>query len=529
MECKISCSFGEIIDKHTILQIKKYKAKNKEVLTNIINELTAIEKENTLVKNNDILFKQLFKINNHLWELEDLIRNKSKNKEYDMKYIECAESIHIMNDKRYIYKKLINEKYNSKLKEEKIYQQNQDIIDPKDFEKLEIGKNLYTTGNYKESMFYIKQLIDKYNNYNNYDSFYIDLLFSYSNICSIFNINYPFFEKIEYIIKNMHTINISEEQKYFCKFIYATKCLNYQLYEKSYNFLNFVNYIRGPNVSYKNMSFFNKQDKNKTLFVYDGGGLGDKIMLSRFIPKLCEEFKNNNIIFLIDDKLFWYFSLIFKKYTNFKILSEERIDTIEHFDYHCSLITLLKYLNINYETLYSCNIYNKINVNTTFNCKNIINKFIKPTYILNWKGNPKNPHEKNNRMMELKNAIPLFKLKNINWVVITKNISQEEKNILQANNIDYYGDIIDNDKAFYDTISILKNIEGVVSTDTSLPHLSLSMNIKTYVMLTLGCEWRWGKEKKTNWYPDAILLRQQKYKSWKEPINKLIELLTNSS
>ena len=71
----------------------------------------------------------------------------------------------------------------------------------------------------------------------------------------------------------------------------------------------------------------------------------------------------------------------------------------------------------------------------------------------------------------------------------------------------------------------LRNVEGVISTDTSLPHLSLSLGIKTFVLLTVGCEWRWTQDKTTNWYPEAILIRQNKIFNWEEPIKKLINFL----
>ena len=102
--------------------------------------------------------------------------------------------------------------------------------------------------------------------------------------------------------------------------------------------------------------------------------------------------------------------------------------------------------------------------------------------------------------MNLVNAIPLFKLNSINFIVITKTITKQEKKILKRYKIPYYGNIIDKDKAFYDTISILRNVEGVISTDTSLPHLSLSLGIKTFVLLTVGCG-EWTKNKTTNRYP----------------------------
>ena len=49
------------------------------------------------------------------------------------------------------------------------------------------------------------------------------------------------------------------------------------------------------------------------------------------------------------------------------------------------------------------------------------------------------------------------------------------------------------------------------------------------VLLTLGCEWRWYKNDITNWYPNAILLRQVAFGDWTDPIEKLTKLLTNTN
>ena len=45
---------------------------------------------------------------------------------------------------------------------------------------------------------------------------------------------------------------------------------------------------------------------------------------------------------------------------------------------------------------------------------------------------------------------------------------------------------------FEDTIGIFKNVDGVISTDTSLVYLAANLNVPTYVLLTIGSEWRWN-------------------------------------
>lgn len=69
----------------------------------------------------------------------------------------------------------------------------------------------------------------------------------------------------------------------------------------------------------------------------------------------------------------------------------------------------------------------------------------------------------------------------------------------------------------------MKNINGVISTDTSLVHLSANLDVPTYVLLTLGCEWRWTRDKSTNWYPNVEICRQTKIYKWDDVIYNLIE------
>ena len=84
------------------------------MLSNIQKELAIIVKENPTADTQDKLFNELSQINNKLWILEDLIRDKSSKKEFDQKYIEYAESLHKTNDERYIVKRKINNNFHLK-------------------------------------------------------------------------------------------------------------------------------------------------------------------------------------------------------------------------------------------------------------------------------------------------------------------------------------------------------------------------------------------------------------------------------
>ena len=272
MNCKISCSFGEIVDKVTILKIKKQKATNQDALFNIQTELGLIEQDNPQINTKDKLFDILYNTNMKLWELEDEIRIKSYQKQYDAEYIQCAESIHATNDLRYKIKQKINVKYNSLIKEEKIYELNENAETENaesDYRKLEYAKFLYTTGEYEKSHEMLKQLIRKYKDYEKYDDIHIDLLFSYSNSCSIFNAEYPFQRKLETIMNKLDSLSISNKQKEWCKATYVLFCLSEKKYVASYDYLNELNMVErtttlnGKMIHRYNMDFFKDSDKNK--------------------------------------------------------------------------------------------------------------------------------------------------------------------------------------------------------------------------------------------------------------------------
>ena len=115
-------SIGELVDKITILEIKKNKLQ-KSKLGNVLKELSFLRKlmEKHQIEITDNLFTQLKEINLKLWNIEDQIRIKEKNKEFDNIFIELARSVYFNNDKRAEIKKRINRLSNSEITEEKSY------------------------------------------------------------------------------------------------------------------------------------------------------------------------------------------------------------------------------------------------------------------------------------------------------------------------------------------------------------------------------------------------------------------------
>lgn len=122
---KIDISIGELVDKVTILSIKLEKIKNPEKLKNISKEYDLLYKsmQNMGITKDSNDFKNLFQVNLRLWDIEDKIRIKEANKEFDDDFIQLARSVYFENDKRAEIKKQINLTFGSDLIEEKEYVQ----------------------------------------------------------------------------------------------------------------------------------------------------------------------------------------------------------------------------------------------------------------------------------------------------------------------------------------------------------------------------------------------------------------------
>ena len=119
-------SFGELIDKITILEIKLAQMRDAAKLANVRTELDLLNDAwaQNPASRVDIAAERarLKAVNEALWEIEDHIRVKEKAQAFDAEFIELARSVYFRNDERAAVKREINLKLGSQLVEEKSYQ-----------------------------------------------------------------------------------------------------------------------------------------------------------------------------------------------------------------------------------------------------------------------------------------------------------------------------------------------------------------------------------------------------------------------
>jgi hypothetical protein len=119
---RVPVSIGEYIDKITILAIKSRRITDKDKVRNVLcelNQLVLLDSEKIIDTD---LYRKLIRVNEDLWEVEDAIRVKEKNQQFDDEFIELARSVYRLNDRRADLKRRINLQYESELMEEKSYE-----------------------------------------------------------------------------------------------------------------------------------------------------------------------------------------------------------------------------------------------------------------------------------------------------------------------------------------------------------------------------------------------------------------------
>ena len=252
---------------------------------------------------------------------------------------------------------------------------------------------------------------------------------------------------------------------------------------------------------------------NRNILISDEQGLGDTIQFSRFVIELLKFTKK--ITFVVNSKLVKLLSNLNK---NIVVIEYKDLKT-NNFDYHlslCSLPLFLKIKDINDINYYPLNLSNKNKISFEKNDINIG---------LSWSGNP-NFHLDEYRSISFENFKEILNIKKINFFKLSQNV--RNKDFLDYHSFSNLFDF--GDKSLFEISNIMKKLDLVISSDTSIIHLAGILNIKSILLLNYNSDWRWFEDKKkTIWYPSVEIIKQKTFNSWDNvfcELKKRIENLT---
>lgn len=256
--------------------------------------------------------------------------------------------------------------------------------------------------------------------------------------------------------------------------------------------------------------------KDKRILIWHEQGLGDTIQFSIFVNQILS--LGGIVTFVVQRPLQKFLSMQF----NCEVTCQPKHT---EFDYQIPLMSLMSYFKVNNKNIITKS-YNfcSDNQKILFWKERLGLSKKKLNIGISISGSKKHKKEYRrridlNKFIELTDHFKIF--------LIQKDITPQEKLIVNNNNeITFLGDSSDWED-FTDTSAIVSNMEFVVSIDTSLIHLAGAMNKKSYLLLSRPPDWRWGYDSnhEINWYDSVNIIRQTTVGDWNDVLERLKSLL----
>lgn len=266
--------------------------------------------------------------------------------------------------------------------------------------------------------------------------------------------------------------------------------------------------------------------QGKTILLYAEQGLGDSIQFIRY-AKLLKE-KGATVFFDVQKPLKQILSLC--PYID-KVYGPG--DTLPSFDYQIPLMSLPMVFKTTIETtpheipyLYADSKlieYWKEKLSHDKNFKigicwqgnaNYSTQFLRKTVAA--------------KSMHVREFAPIAQLKGVSVYSLQKvNGADQIKELDPSITIHTFGDDFDEKHGrFMDTAAVIKNLDLVITIDTSISHFAAALGVPTWILLPEPADWRWMlNTNKTPWYPNVRLFRQPKMNDWKSSIQDVITAL----
>lgn len=307
---------------------------------------------------------------------------------------------------------------------------------------------------------------------------------------------------------NTFTENINSNDLNVISNLVLTEMYNGNL-KKGFEYINKIRSIHSNGFYDHNQKEWKGESlKEKTLIFRMEGWLGDQILNFRFVnnfknmganiiiycdPDLIDLFSRHGFVCISDDiPLEWYFNI--------------------KYDYLVYSTSAPYYLNMEYNELDGSSYI--------FTSKQKIHniKLKKLKIGLRWAG--RNIPEEINRRIPSELMISLHNIENIEFCSLQRDDGC-------VDNLPF-ADMRDEMKTIEDTVNIISELDLVITSCTSIAHLSAAMGKPTWILTPIVPYYTWAVPgKKTRWYDSVTLFRQEKYGEWQQPIDKIRQELIN--
>ena len=257
----------------------------------------------------------------------------------------------------------------------------------------------------------------------------------------------------------------------------------------------------------------NLKINNKIILVRSEQGLGDTIQFCKYVKLLNNN--NNKIILQVQDPLV---ELIKTLDNEISVISNNK--KYINYDYHVPLLSLPLEFKTNKNNFPDNGPYLKAQQTKINYWKN---KFSKMEFNIGVAWHGSNTKAGKQRSFSLANFEKISKIKGVNLISLQKGLETKQIRQFSSVKIKCLGSNFDNgEQAFLDTAGLMKNLDLIITCDTSIAHVAGSLGRKTWILLRHLPDWRWFWNKSSSpWYSNTLLFRQKNPDNWKEVFNNV--------
>jgi len=248
--------------------------------------------------------------------------------------------------------------------------------------------------------------------------------------------------------------------------------------------------------------------QNKTIFIHAEQGLGDTIQFCRYIPKLAT--LGAKVILEVQAPVFNLLTCLEGVWHMIK-----QGEVIPDFDFHCPLLSLPFCFATDLDSIPAPKNYIKADNAKVRHWHALLGPKRRSTKLrvgVVWSSVSKFKYD-SWRSMPLVTFMSGLPTDNIEYICLQKEIKSADRALLDSKtDIKFYGELLND---FGDTAALIENVDLVISTCTSVPHLSGALGKPTWILLSEVADWRWLLNRKDSpWYPNVKLYRQSVINDW---------------
>jgi len=267
-------------------------------------------------------------------------------------------------------------------------------------------------------------------------------------------------------------------------------------------------FISGKKVTTKPLWLGDKSLFNKTILIHSEQGLGDTLQFVRYLPFFLS--LGASVFFEVEEKLIKILSPTYSSICTFIPKGSKLPD----FDFHCPLLSLPLAFKTNLDTIPSSLSYLSFEEESIDKWKSRITS-IGFKIGINWQGSY--------TKIDLGRSFPLSlfseisKISEVRLISLQKGFGVEQlHNLPEGMMVETLGDDFDaGPDAFIDTASVMKCLDLVITSDTSIAHLAGALGVPTWIALKYVPDWRWLLDRPDSpWYPTMRLFRQKERGNW---------------